>query len=139
LRYKTGLASALDVEKARYGLESTRSNIPTLQSGLDAALNRLAILLGHWPGTLTDSLSAPAPVPSGSMKLSIGLPADLLRRRPDIREAERNLAAATARVGVAEADLYPKLTLSGSLGFESLPWTACSARPIWLPVWGPAS
>ena len=117
---ETGLTSNFDVERARYNLESTRSAIPRLQSSLAEAKNRLAVLLGGWPGTLENELSAPAPIPTGSWQIAVGLPAELLRRRPDVRQAERALAAQTARIGVAEAELYPKLTLNGSLGYSSL-------------------
>ena len=117
---ETGLSSTFDVERARYNLESTRSAIPSLQSSLAEAKNRLAVLLGGWPGTLENELSAPAPIPMGSLEIAVGLPADLLRRRPDVRQTERELAAQTARIGVAEAELYPKLALSGSLGYSSL-------------------
>jgi NodT family efflux transporter outer membrane factor (OMF) lipoprotein len=79
----------------------------------------LDILLGLVPGTLTPELEAGAPVPPTPAAVPIGLPAELLRRRPDIRRAERSVAAATARIGVATADLYPRFTLSGSFALES--------------------
>ena len=78
------------------------------------------MLLGEWPGSLDEELSEPSPIPSGSVKMAIGLPADLLCRRPDVRQAERELAAQTARVGSATADLYPDLTLKGSLGYQAV-------------------
>lgn len=123
-RYESGLAGALDMESATYNLESTRSQIPALQAQAEEMKNRLAVLLGEWPGSLTDELSPTAPIPTAALQMAVGIPADLLRRRPDIRRAERELAAQTARVGAAEADLYPKLTLQGSLGFEALAVTS---------------
>ncbi|OQX27638.1 MAG: RND transporter [Desulfobacteraceae bacterium IS3] len=119
-RYQAGLGDELAVQQARYNLEQTRSRIPTLQSSLEAAENRLAVLLGESPGALRSLLKSPQPVPVPSVNIAVGIPADLLRRRPDIRQAERNLAAQTARIGVAESELYPKFTLSGSVGLEAL-------------------
>ena len=120
IKYQTGLAGSLDLDQATYSLESTKSQIPAMESGIREAKNRLAVLLGGWPGDLDKELSTVSPIPETDAKSAIGVPADLLRRRPDIRSAERRLAAATARVGAAKADLYPKLTLSGSLGWEAM-------------------
>ena len=120
IKFQTGMAGALDVEQASYSLESTRSQIPDLETGLKEMKNSLAVLLGSWPGDLDRELESTAPIPAGSSQVVLGVPADLLRRRPDIRAAERRLAAQTAKVGVAEGDLYPKLTVSGSLAYESL-------------------
>jgi NodT family efflux transporter outer membrane factor (OMF) lipoprotein len=83
-------------------------------------LNRLAVLLGQSPGTLHDELAEYRPVPVPPTEVAVGVPAESLRRRPDIRKAERTLASQTAKIGVATADLYPKLTLGGSIGIESL-------------------
>src|SRR5262245_34583982 len=118
-RLAAGLGTELQVSQARAQLETTRSQIPPLVTTLKEAGFRLDILLGLQPGTLTAELESGAPVPPTPTAVPIGLPAELLRRRPDIRRAERELAAATARIGVAKADLYPRLTLSGSFGFES--------------------
>lgn len=119
-RFEAGLTSQLDVEQARYNLESTRAQIPTLHTGLEQAKNRLAVLLGDSPGSVDDELSERGPIPVAPLEIAVGVPADALRQRPDVRRAERRLAAQTARVGVATADLYPKFTLSGSIGLESL-------------------
>lgn len=118
-RFNAGIASELDVARARAQLETTRSRLPTLQASLRAAAFRLDVLLGLMPGALAPELEAGAAVPPTPAAIPIGLPAELVRRRPDIRRAERALAAATARVGVATADLYPRFTLDGSFGFES--------------------
>jgi NodT family efflux transporter outer membrane factor (OMF) lipoprotein len=119
-RFEAGLTTALDVEQARYNLEQTRAQIPTLQTGLEKAKNRLAVLLGLNPGSLKEELSARKSVPAASLEIAVGIPADVLRSRPDIRRAERQLAAQTARIGVATAELYPKFTLTGSIGLEAL-------------------
>jgi multidrug efflux system outer membrane protein len=120
LKFSTGLGNGLDVDRAAYNLSSTRAQIPSLQSGMDELRNRLSVLLGEWPGEFTDLLSAPAPIPASELEIGIGIPADLLRRRPDIRRAERLLAAQTAQIGAAKAEAYPSFNLQGSLGYESL-------------------
>jgi len=119
-RCEAGLTTRLDVEQAKYNLESTRAKIPDLRSGLEEAKNRLAVLLGKFPGALDDKLSEPKPIPVPPLEIAVGVPAETLRRRPDVRRAERDLAAQTARVGVATAELYPKLSLIGSIGLEAL-------------------
>jgi len=119
-RYQAGLADELDVAQARAGLESTRSGIPTLRSGIEESKNRLAVLLGAQPGTLHKELDEPKPIPLVPGRIVVGVPADVLRQRPDIRKAEQELIAQTARVGVATADLYPKLNLSGTIGLEAM-------------------
>lgn len=118
-RYNAGLTSRLDVAQAKSNLANTESQIPPLHVGLAAALNRLAVLLGEQPGSLHQELSVLAPIPTPYDSLTIGLPVDLLRRRPDVRRAERQLAAQTAKVGVATAQLYPSFSLFGSLSLES--------------------
>jgi NodT family efflux transporter outer membrane factor (OMF) lipoprotein len=119
-RFAAGLVSSLDVEQAKTNLESTRSQLPKLRSNIEAAKNRLAILLGVFPGTLEAQLAARKPIPEAPLEVAIGVPAEVLRRRPDVRRAERQLAAQTARIGVATADLYPKFSLPGSIGLEAL-------------------
>ena len=119
-RYDAGLEDELAVQQAKYNIESTRSGIPTLRSGLEASLNRLAVLLGQSPGALHSELAEYHPVPVPPTEVAVGVPADSLRRRPDIRKAERTLASQNAQIGVATADLYPKLTLGGSIGLDAL-------------------
>ena len=119
-RLEAGLTTALTLEQAKYNLESTKSEIPSLKTGIEQAKNNLAVLLGQFPGTLSAELEKFDPIPVTPVEVAVGVPADLMRRRPDIRSAERELAAQTARIGVATADLYPKLTLFGSVGLESL-------------------
>jgi hydrophobe/amphiphile efflux-1 (HAE1) family protein/NodT family efflux transporter outer membrane factor (OMF) lipoprotein len=119
-RFDSGLSNELALQQARYNLESTRATIPQLETGVEQSLNALAVLTGVMPGTLQKRLSAEKEIPVASVKEVTGIPADLLRRRPDVRRAERRLAAQTARIGAATADLYPKFTLTGSIGLESL-------------------
>lgn len=119
-RAKAGLSDTLAVEQARYNLERTRATIPGLLSEEEDALNALAVLTGTMPGELDTALTAAAPIPSAAPRVVLGIPADLLRRRPDVCAAERRLAAQTARIGVAEADRYPTFRLAGSVGLESL-------------------
>jgi outer membrane protein, multidrug efflux system len=119
-RAQAGLGDELAVEQARYNLESARSQVPTLKSAIAEAQNRLAVLLGEAPGAVHAELSKPEPVPSLPPEVAIGVPADLLRQRPEVRRAERQLAAQTARIGVATAELYPKLRLSGAIGLQAL-------------------
>jgi len=119
-RFQAGLTTQLDVEQAQYSLEQTRAQVPVLQSGLVQAKNRLAVLLGQQPGFLEDTLAERRAIPSTPLEVAVGVPADVLRQRPDVRRAERQLAVQTAQVGVATADLYPKFSLLGSIGLEAL-------------------
>lgn len=119
-RYQAGIINELAVQQSLYNLERTRSLIPALETGLEAAKNRLAVLLGERPGAVHGELAERKPIPIPPMTVAVGVPAEAMRRRPDIRRAERNLAAQTARIGVATADLYPKFRLLGTLGLESV-------------------
>ncbi|WP_114954774.1 efflux transporter outer membrane subunit [Sphingosinicella terrae] len=115
-RVQAGLVSSIDSEQARAARAQTAASIPNLENAFTSATYRLAVLTGRAPGTLTDLLSAAQPIPEGPDDVAVGIPADTLRQRPDVRAAERSLAAATARIGVAEAQLYPGLRLSGNIG-----------------------
>jgi NodT family efflux transporter outer membrane factor (OMF) lipoprotein len=119
-RFAAGLIDELAVQGARYSLAGTRAQIPTLKTALEGAKNRLAVLLGETPGALHRLLADRAPIPVPPLALAIGVPADTLRQRPDVRRAERALAAQTARIGVAKAELYPRFRLFGALGYEAL-------------------
>ncbi|MDP8245808.1 MAG: efflux transporter outer membrane subunit [Candidatus Hinthialibacter antarcticus] len=118
--YNSGLSSELPVQQARYVVEQTRSTIPTFRGGIEGAMNALSVLTGVMPGTLNQRLRESKMIPQSSIEIVTGIPANSLRRRPDIRMAERQLAAQTARIGQAEAQLYPKFYLLGSIGLESL-------------------
>jgi NodT family efflux transporter outer membrane factor (OMF) lipoprotein len=115
-----GIASELDVEGARSQLARTTAQEPLLRAAVDIATYRLAVLTGRIPGELTDSLKGSAELVVRGDLVPVGLPSDLLLRRPDVRAAERGLDAATADVGVATADLYPRFFLTGAGGFESV-------------------
>ena len=119
-RYQAGIIDELPVQQSLRILETSRSQIPALKTGLEAAKNRLAVLLGEQPGKLHQELSEKRPIPELPKTVVIGIPAETLRHRPDIRRAERNLAAQTARIGVATADLYPKFRLIGNIGLKSV-------------------
>ncbi|MBU5613648.1 efflux transporter outer membrane subunit [Geomonas azotofigens] len=119
-RAQAGLVATQDVEQARSNREQTRASVPTLETSLTEAEHRLDVLLGETPGTLHQRLSAVKELPSLPEQVAVGIPAETLRQRPDLRAAERKLAAETARVGVAQAARYPSFTLSGSIGLEAL-------------------
>jgi NodT family efflux transporter outer membrane factor (OMF) lipoprotein len=118
-RFRLGADSELDVTQATSILEQTRASIPLQNAQLRQAMFRLNLLLGTPPKEILEELGKPGIIPDAPSALAIGIPADLLRRRPDIRIAERNAAAQSAFIGVAKADLYPSFFLSGSLGFSS--------------------
>jgi NodT family efflux transporter outer membrane factor (OMF) lipoprotein len=119
-RHEAGLTTQLDEEQAKASLEQVRAEIPTLRTSLEQAKYRLAVLLGKPPGALKELLKEPQAVPVAPVDVAVGVPADSLRRRPDVRSAERKLAAQTAQIGVAEAARYPSFSLLGSIGVESL-------------------
>jgi NodT family efflux transporter outer membrane factor (OMF) lipoprotein len=119
VRKKTGLASDLEVNQAATELETTRATVPGFEASMAKAIYRISVLLGREPDALAAELAEPAPIPKTPPLVPVGLPSQLLTRRPDIRRAERAMAAATAQVGVAKADLYPKFALTGSLGYSS--------------------
>jgi NodT family efflux transporter outer membrane factor (OMF) lipoprotein len=119
-RAAAGLATALDVEQAQSNYQQTRAAIPSLQTSLVESMNRLSVLTGDPPGSLEAVLTERKPIPVASLEIAAGVPVDVLRRRPDIRGAERRLAAQTAEVGVATAQLYPSLSLNGSITLQSL-------------------
>lgn len=118
-RFAAGLGSRLEVVQAEALLATTESQIPALDSAARQSIHQLGVLLGAGPETLLAELSPSRPMPPTPPEVPVGLPSDLLRRRPDIRRAERQLAAATARIGVAVAALFPSLSLTGSGGYQS--------------------
>lgn len=118
-RFEAGLSSELDTVRAQALLTSTQSQIPLLEAQVDTSIHRLGVLLGREPGALKEELRVAAPLPAPPATVPVGLPSDLLRRRPDIRRAERELAASTARIGVATADLFPRFSLTGGFGGQS--------------------
>jgi NodT family efflux transporter outer membrane factor (OMF) lipoprotein len=115
-----GETSNFDVESASAEVATTEAQLPTLQNQKLQTINALSLLLGLEPGALEPELDGLKPLPLTPPTVPIGLPSDLARRRPDIRRAEAELHAATANIGVATADLYPKLSLSGSVGVQAI-------------------
>jgi multidrug efflux system outer membrane protein len=118
-KHRNGLASRLEVVRARTEVESTAAEIPPLQQASRQYIHLISTLLGLQPTALSAELERPAPVPAVPGEIAVGVPSELLRRRPDIRAAERQLAAATARVGMATAQLFPQVVLGGAGGFQS--------------------
>jgi NodT family efflux transporter outer membrane factor (OMF) lipoprotein len=130
-RFKGGLTSELDVQQAAALLATTEAQVPALETSFKEAAHRLGVLLGQPPGALLAELSKEAPIPDAPPGVPVGLPSELLRRRPDIQQAERELAGATARIGMAVADLYPKFSLTGDAGLQSVSagdWFSAGSR-----------
>jgi len=118
-QFDAGAVTELDVFQSRALLRSTEAAIPGFESEIRQAKNALAILLGKLPGKIDAMLAGPGHIPQMPAEVAIGVPAELLRRRPDIRLAERQLAAQSAQIGVAKADLYPSFSLFGSIGYTT--------------------
>ncbi|QGM97550.1 efflux transporter outer membrane subunit [Methylocystis parvus] len=118
-RFRAGATSELDVAQQKALLQNTIASIPELQTGLQQAKNALSVLLGQPPGGIEKCLHGAQKIPSASPRVSVGVPAELLRRRPDIRAAEMNAAAESARIGIAESDLYPRFFLFGDIGVQA--------------------
>jgi outer membrane protein TolC len=116
LRYDRGIAAELQVRQAEGSLAEVEAQIPALEAGLDAAMNALDVLLGAQPGTYRAELNEATPIPVAPGLAETGTPAELIRRRPDLTVAERRLAAANARIGVAISEYYPKFSFGALLG-----------------------
>jgi len=119
-RFQSGVTNELDVTRAVALLAVRQAAIPPLDTAVRKSIYAIAVLLGRQPGDLVAELSPVSPVPPVPPEIPIGLPSDLLRRRPDVRQAERQLAAETARIGVATAEWFPKFSLTGDVGVESV-------------------
>lgn len=119
VKFDSELVSELDVRQAETNLATTESELPLFEAGLSVAIYRLGVLIGREPAALYDELSVVGDIPKPPAETLIGVPVDLVRRRPDVRAAECRLAAQTAQIGVAAADLYPRFSLSGTFGFEA--------------------
>ncbi|MFN7374298.1 MAG: efflux transporter outer membrane subunit [bacterium] len=118
-RLRAGLTSELDVTRARSQLATTQAIIPGLVTGARQAMYILSVLTGQSPGALVSELELAGPIPGVPAGLPVGVPAEVVRRRADVRQAERELAGATARIGVATADLYPSFSIKGAIGLAS--------------------
>jgi outer membrane protein, multidrug efflux system len=130
-RFEKGLTSQLDVQEADALLEGTEAETPSLETGFRDAVYQLGLLLGQPPGALLDELTNAVRIPAAPPTVPVGLPSDLLQRRPDVQQAERQLAAATALVGAATADLYPKFSLTGEVALQSIAvsdWASAGSR-----------
>ena len=119
-RREAGLAAELDVARVETELGTVESRVPPIEAAVWQGIHRLGVLLGQEPRALAEEISPEGPIPVAPPEVVVGLPSELLSRRPDLRAAERRLAASTARVGVATADLYPKFSLTAAFGLESL-------------------
>jgi NodT family efflux transporter outer membrane factor (OMF) lipoprotein len=115
-----GVTTDLDVANASAQLRSTLAQIPTLEQQEAQLINALSLLLGQPPNALRDELATTAPIPPVPPRVPVGVPSELARRRPDVRQAEAQLHAATSDIGVAQANFYPSLNLTGSFGLQSL-------------------
>ena len=119
VRWRNETTTELDVQQAKTLLASTQASIPRLETGLRQARNALSVLLGVTPGELPAALDAAGPIPTAESEVAVGVPADLVRRRPDVRRAELQAASQATRVGVAKAELYPAFALGGSIGLAT--------------------
>lgn len=114
-QFEAGTSNALAVARSQGQSQTTKASIPAIEVALQQSINALAVLLGQEPGAIQDKLASSGAIPRVRAAIGVGIPADLLRNRPDIRQAERALAAAVENIGISEAALYPSLSLSGSL------------------------
>ena len=133
IRYERGIINELDVALAKRELATLESEVAPVDAQVAAAQYTLAVLIGEYPQSMATELAQPDVVPTMPAATAPGIPLDLLKRRPDIQAAERELAAATARIGVATASLFPTVTLSGSIGSQGQGWGTSPAvgKHIW--------
>ena len=119
VRFRNGATTELDVQQARTNLADTEAQVPALTRQLRQTRNALSILMGMLPAELNGILGEPGTIPEAPERVAAGIPAELLRRRPDVRQAELQAASQSALIGVAETDLYPRFSLFGSIGFQT--------------------
>lgn len=137
-RRNAGLVVERDVAQAATNVESTRARLPALEASSLQAQNRLAVLLGKAPADLPPAIAAVGAMPVLPASIAVGVPADLLRRRPDVQAAERRFAAEVARIGVAEAERYPRLSLAGTFGFAANAAADVFTKGSDVLAWGPS-
>jgi NodT family efflux transporter outer membrane factor (OMF) lipoprotein len=130
-RYDRGLTNELDVTLAQREVSTLQAQLAPLESQVSAARYTIAILIGQYPEAVDQELSKPAMIPALPASVEAGLPVDLLKRRPDIAEAERQLAGATARIGVATANLFPQVGVTGAVGWQGLSAATAASPMIW--------
>lgn len=131
-RFLGGTTSERDVEQARTVLASTQATIPQFEAAIRQSKNALSVLLGIPPSPLDDILAGTFAIPTAPPQVAVGIPAELLRRRPDVRSAELRAIAQSAQIGVAKADLYPAFSLTGNFGFLSSDWSQYDLSDIFL-------
>ena len=129
-RFRGGTTDERDVEQAKTILASTKASVPQLEQQIEQTKNAIATLIGLPPGPLDDLLGQSKGIPLAPAQVAIGIPAELLRRRPDIRQAEAVAAEQSALIGVQKADLYPAFSLTGSFGFAASSWSQFSLTDI---------
>jgi len=118
-RFQGGVVGEIDVRQAKAILAVTESLVPTLQENHRKVQNVLCILLGMPPHDLQQELGEPRPIPTAPAQVAVGIPADLLRRRPDVRRAERQAAAQSARIGIAASEFYPRIAITGTISLDA--------------------
>jgi NodT family efflux transporter outer membrane factor (OMF) lipoprotein len=141
-RFNQGLTNELDVSLAQRELASLQADVPPMAAQVDVSRHAIAVLLGEFPEDLAKELARPGPIPTLPARIPVGTPVDLLRRRPDIREAERLLAASNARIGAAIADLFPTVILTGAGGAQGglrstgtpITWIGSIGPSLYMPV-----
>lgn len=136
-RYKGGLVTELDVDQAQSILSQTEAQIPQLEISLRQTNNRLCVLLGI-PAEDLERRMAPRSIPIVGPEVAVGIPADLVRRRPDVRRAERNAAAQAEQIGIAESDFYPAISLNGSFSYSAAEFPQLFSSGALYGTWGPA-
>ena len=138
MRAHAGRGTELDALQAKSNLRETQALVPALEALHRISNNRLCILLGVPPRDLSSRIGHMARIPSPPAELAVGVPADLLRRRPDIRRAERELAAQSERIGIAAAEFYPHLSIAGNVGLDALDLSKLYSPRSWAAVAGPS-
>ncbi len=137
-RARQGITNDLDVTLAQRELATLEASVPAIEANIATAEYVIAALLGRYPQDVVAELSRPRPIPTFPARIAVGTPLELLRRRPDIQEAEREVAAATARIGVATADLYPDMSVSGALGGQGGPLARTGSPTTFIWAAGPS-
>jgi NodT family efflux transporter outer membrane factor (OMF) lipoprotein len=135
-RFRNGMVTELDVAQAKENLGNTEAFIPQLEIGIRQAQNALCILLGIPPRNLKEDLG-PAPIPQPPAEVIVGIPADLLRQRPDVRQAERLAAAQSAQIGIVTSDFYPRIAITGFIGLQSEDFAKLLDQRSWAGSLGP--